>query len=203
MVRVMFFIDGFNLYHAIDYKKRYHKYKWLNLQKLCECFTSKKEEIGTIKYFTAYSTWRPESMKRHQLYIKALRNVGIEPIFGKFKWKDKKCKLCGKIFTAHEEKRTDVNIAVNLFVDAMLDNYDKAIIVSADTDLIPAIYAVKSNFPPKNIGLVIPIGRGAEELKSIVDFHMRMKEKHLEVSQFEDTIDLGNDVFLERPKEWT
>lgn len=202
MVRVMFFIDGFNLYHAIDCEKQYHKYKWLNLKKLCECFISKKEEIGVVKYFTAYSTWRPESMERHKLYVKALRSVDIEPIFGKFKWKDKKCKHCGEIFIAHEEKRTDVNIAVNLLVDAMLDNYDKAIIISADTDLIPAIYAIKSNFPQKNIGMVIPIGRGAEELEAIVDFHMRMKEKHLKASQFEDIIDLGNGVLLERPESW-
>jgi uncharacterized LabA/DUF88 family protein len=202
MVRVMFFVDGFNLYHAIDKKKEYHKYKWLNLKRLCECFMTKREEIGGIKYFTAYSTWRPDSMQRHMVYVKALRTIGIEPIFGKFRWKDRKCKHCGKIFIAHEEKRTDVNIAVTLLADAMLDNYDKAIVISADADLIPAIQTVKSNFPDKNIGIVIPIGRSAEELEGIVDFHMRLKEKHLKLSQFEDSIDLGNGVLLKRPESW-
>ena len=32
--RSMFFVDGFNLYHALDSETRYHKYKWLNLRAL-------------------------------------------------------------------------------------------------------------------------------------------------------------------------
>lgn len=34
--RVAFFIDGFNLYHAIDAYRQLHKYKWVDLHKLCK-----------------------------------------------------------------------------------------------------------------------------------------------------------------------
>ena len=42
-------------------------------------------------------------------------------------------------FTTYEEKETDVNIALKIFEDWIYDNYDKAIIVSWDSDIIPAI----------------------------------------------------------------
>lgn len=45
MNRVIFFVDGFNLYHALDYYKQYHKYKWLNLSKLANCFITKNTKI--------------------------------------------------------------------------------------------------------------------------------------------------------------
>ncbi len=71
-----------------------------------------------------------------------------------------------------------------------------------DSDLIPAIRAVKSTFPAKRIGLAIPIGRRAEELKQAVDFYMKLKEKHLATSQFEDEIIIDGGVKLSRPSTW-
>lgn len=41
------------------------------------------------------------------------------------------------------EKGTDVNIAVDLVVDAIENTYDTAILVSSDTDLLPAIEYIK------------------------------------------------------------
>ncbi|GAJ06134.1 unnamed protein product, partial [marine sediment metagenome] len=64
-----------------------------------------------------------------------------------------------------EEERTDVNIAIYLFKLAIQDKFDKAYIISGDSDLIPSIEAVKILFPHKQIGVTIPIGRRAELLK--------------------------------------
>ena len=64
-----------------------------------------------------------------------------------------------------EEKRTDVNIAIHLFQNAVMDAYDKAVLVSGD--IIPAVQAVQKTFPQKNLSVVIPIGRRAEELKRL------------------------------------
>jgi len=203
MNRVMFFVDGFNLCHSLNDKQEYHKYKWLNIKKLCHCFVSKKDTIVGIKYFTAYAMWRPDSFARRKIFIRALESTGeIEIVFGKFRYKDKKCPLCNKVFTAHEEKRTDVNIAIALFENGMFDRYDTAIIISGDSDLIPAIKAAKLNFPNKKFGIVVPIERRAEELKNIADFHMKIKEEHLASSQFPDTIDIGSNQKLNRPLTW-
>ena len=43
--KVIVFIDGFDLYHAIDANPKYHKYKWLVLNKLANLYTTKNEKI--------------------------------------------------------------------------------------------------------------------------------------------------------------
>jgi hypothetical protein len=84
------------------------------------------------------------------------------------------------------------------------NNFEVAILISGDTDLVPALEAIKKTFPDKQIGVVVPIGRKAKELVDVCDFHMKMKEKHLRTSQFPDTIYLDPEkkVFIQRPKSW-
>ena len=202
MDRVIFFIDGFNLYHSLDDNPNYHKYKWLNIRKFCECFITKKQEIVKIKYFTTYAHWRPYSYKRHFLYVRALRSANIDITFGKFKQRDKKCHICGKVFKTHEEKQTDVNIALHLLMSAAKDEYDIAMLISGDSDLVPAIETLKLNFPNKEAIIIIPIGRKANELNATADSHRKIKEKHLKACQFNNIIELGNNVRLERPPTW-
>ena len=201
MNRVAIFIDGFNLYHALNDVPAYHKYKWLNLEKFSKCFISSKDSITDIFYFTSYITWNPEKLAKHQIYVKALQLVGVKPIFGAFRMKDSTCRICHKHYQIPEEKQTDVNIAITLFQTATTDTWDTAIIISGDSDLIPAIKAIKKTFPTKQIGVVIPISRRAEELKQITDFHKKVKQKHLQTCQFEDVITI-DDTVLRRPPSW-
>ena len=201
MNRVAIFIDGFNLYHALDANPAYYKYKWLNLEKFAKCFIYPKDAISEIFYFTAYVTWNPGKLVKHQIYVKALQLVGVKPIFGAFRMKDTVCRICHKAYQIPEEKQTDVNIAIKLFQTATQDTWDTAIIISGDSDLIPAIEAVKNTFPTKKIGVVIPIGRRAEELKLVTDFHRKVKPKHLQTCQFDDIIKI-DDTVLQRPASW-
>lgn len=202
MNRVSFFIDGFNLYHALDENPYYHKYKWLNLSKLSQCFVTHNDKITDIFYFTTYTTWNPEKLSRHQKYVKALECVGIKTIFGSFKSKTRTCRICHKTYKTFEEKQTDVNIAIQLFQTAIKDMWDRAIILSGDSDLIPAIQATKTTFPSKQIYVIIPIGRRAEELKNVADFHMKLKRKHLETCQFDDVLIIDDKQKLARPESW-
>jgi len=202
MNRVIFFIDGFNLYHALNDSPKLRKYKWLDLSKLANCYVTKKETIDKIYWFTALATWSPAKMSRHKIYIKALEINNLNIVYGEFRKKDKICRLCNRQYQTYEEKQTDVNIAIHLFQLAIQDKFDKAIIISGDSDLIPAIKAVRNTFPSKSIGIVIPIGRRAESLKQNSDFHMKMKEKHLKSSLFNEVIDLGNNKKLICPPYW-
>jgi uncharacterized LabA/DUF88 family protein len=197
--RVVFFIDGFNLYHSLDEKQSYHKYKWLNLRKLAECFVRPSDEINKIYYFTALALWNPRKVNKHKKLIKALELEGVKPVYGKFKMRDKKCPNCKTIFKKPEEKQTDVNIAIHLFKSALENEYDKAIIISGDSDLIPSVGAIKTSFPAKKIGVVIPINRRAKELIDICDFHTKLKEKHLASCIFPLEIDIGNSRKLSCP----
>lgn len=201
MNRVIVLIDGFNIYHTLDTTPTYHKYKWLNLDKLARSFTAPTDTISDIFYFTSYITWDNAKLARHQQYVKALQSVGIKPIFGAFRMKDVKCRICHRYYKIPEEKQTDVNIAIKLFETATLDIWDHAWVISGDSDLIPAIEAVKKTFPAKQVGVIIPIGRRAEELKLVTDSHRKIKTKHLESCQFADEITIDG-VVLKRPPAW-
>jgi len=113
-----------------------------------------------VKYFSAYATWRPDALRRHQAYIKALEAQGVEAIMGRFKQKTLRCRAtCREEFQTHEEKETDVNIGVHLLADAIRDRFDTAFVISADTDLNVAIKMARLEAPTKSIQLVSPPGR--------------------------------------------
>ncbi|MBI1803243.1 MAG: NYN domain-containing protein [Ignavibacteriae bacterium] len=202
MNRVVFFVDGFNLYHSINDNPAYHKYKWLDIAKLARAFLTQQDRLEDIFYFTALTTWNSPKMARHKLFIKALELRNVKVVYGEFRSKDRFCSLCKKTYRVHEEKQTDVNIAIHLFRLAIEDRYDTALIISGDSDLLPSIKAVQLAFPTKKIGVIIPFGRRAEELKQVCDRHMKIKLHHLDSSMFPDEIDLGNGQKLHRPVTW-
>ena len=202
MKRVAVFIDGYNIYHAIDDDPSCHKYKWLDFDKLSRLMITKSDSIEKIYYFTALATWMPDKVARHKILIKALEIKNIEIVYGEFKNKDRFCKNCHTIYKSHEEKQTDVNIAIYLFKLAVEDAFDTALIISGDSDLIPAIKAFKSTFLNKRVGVIIPFGRNADQLKQTCDFHQRMKRKHLDQCILPDVIDLGNGQSLKCPDNW-
>jgi hypothetical protein len=208
MARLYFFVDGLNLWHALDYLEdakdhgRYHKFKWLNLAKLASCYVSHSDTISGVEYFTTLITWDAAKLARHKLFIKAQENEGVLVTYGEFKRKDVRCKLCRKTFHTVEEKQTDVNIALRLYELAVQDAYERAIIVSGDTDLLPAMKIVQKAYPGKQIGVVIPIGKRSEDFKNQADFHHRMKEQHLLTSCFDDSVTLKDGSTLACPSNW-
>jgi uncharacterized LabA/DUF88 family protein len=204
MNRVIFLIDGFNFYHSLISEGRFHKYKWIDYSELVKFFVTSKDQIVDIMYFTSYAFWDQEKKKRHKILIDALRLKGVKIVFGKFKMRDKECRICKSTYRIPEEKQTDINIAVKLLESAINDEFDTAILVTADSDLVPAVDALKRIFPAKRIGLLIPIGRSSIELENICDFKARVKEKHLKSSQLPDTIvlDSKKGIVLKKPLSW-
>lgn len=210
MAKVYFFIDGFNLYHALDWceaaknPRIYRRFKWISFIKLANCYIvdRKNDSIAGIEFFTTLPHWHPDKVLRHKLFIKVQENEGVQVVYGVFKRKDQQCKLCHKTFPTWAEKQTDVNIAVRLFQLAVEGQFDKAIIVSGDTDLIPVVKTIQKLFPSKPIGVVIPIGRSSEEFKNQADFHYRMKLKHLASSELPDAVVLKDGSTANRPANW-
>lgn len=149
MIRVVFFIDGFNLYHAIASLKVNHL-KWLDLKKLCQNYAiSSQFSIEDIYYFSAIAHWLIGPKRRHEKYLAALKTSGVKPILGKFKNKDRWCRVCKKSSKGHEEKETDVNIALHILDSAYQNSFDRAVIISGDSDLSPAIRLARKRFPKK------------------------------------------------------
>lgn len=202
MKRVIFFIDGFNIYHAIN-NKRLAKYKWLDYSKLANNLISQNvQKVTDIYFFTALAHWNKNKVRRHSVYINALKKYNIKIIKGKFRKKDKYCRHCKKTTKTFEEKETDVNIALFLLKLAYKNQYDVAMILSGDSDLFPAINEVKKEYPKKEFIIVIPPNRKAERLKSIADKHIKLKEYHLQNNQLPNEVIRKDGTKILKPKEW-
>lgn len=146
--RVVCFVDGLNLFHAIDRMKIPHL-NWVDLQALSKFYIrSRDEEVTQILYFSAIATHIDESsQKKQQSYIRALQLRNIKPILDHFKQRERYCPKCLSHSRAHEEKETDVNIALALLDLAYQNVYDRALLITNDSDLAPAIHNVRERFP--------------------------------------------------------
>ena len=185
--RTIAFIDGLNLYHALHDLKKPHL-KWLNLWSLCESLLRQDDELIEVNYYTAYATWIPGAYHRHLAYIRALKAVGVNTVLGQFKDKYIKCHKCGQQFKTKEEKRTDINIAMGLVVGGMKNRYDRAILISADSDLGAALDTVRELEPSKEIMVVAPPKRArrARDLGNPFELNPSHIARHLLASTYED-----------------
>jgi len=205
--RVVAFVDGFNLYHAVEESRQSHL-KWLDLRNACLIFAPQPQySLEAVYYFSAYATWRPGPYARHRQYVKALAATGVTPIMGTFKEKQRECRKCGDRWVAHEEKETDVNIALHLFQGAVDNTYDRAFLLSGDSDLVPAVHAVKRRFPEKEIRIIAPANRpNSKELVAAAGGPS--KAKKLPVSQLSRCLlprfvtDTAGAVVARRPIEY-
>jgi len=68
---------------------------------------------------------------------------------GRFKAKDVYCNGCKRIVKHYEEKETDVAISVKLLELFVLDQFDSIVLVTGDTDIMPAIKTAFKLFPFK------------------------------------------------------
>jgi 6-hydroxy-3-succinoylpyridine 3-monooxygenase len=205
--RSIIYIDGFNFYYGAI---RGTAYKWLDME---ACFRRLRpaDHIERIYYFTALVDGA--KALRQQRYLKALATTPlVQIILGKFKYKQVRCQAPGcsytgsRIFEMPEEKRTDVNIALQLLDDAHHHRADRFVIVSGDSDLVPALETVKSQYPKNEMIVYIPsrnpVRGAATELRGASDRHKTFPQALLKVSQFPRRISDGRGGFIEKPVEW-
>lgn len=205
MTRVVALVDGFNLYHSIDALKK-PWLKWLDLWKLSDRHVLRKSErLEAVYYFSAYAYWLPQPMQRHRAYVKALEAHRVTPVLGQFKAKDRSCRKCGARWTAHEEKETDVNIAIAMLRLAHKNDFDRCLLISRDSDIAPAVRATLEDFPQKVVTVVAPPNRGhsTELVAASAGKKAKITERQLEECQLPDTvIDAGGNVVARRPAQY-
>lgn len=167
--KILVLIDGFNYYHKLTrYQQRFNIcVKWLDYYSLIS--SAVKSHLQTdnfeieIIFFTALAKHRKtDSQQRHKIYIKALKKSGIKVVLGEFKEKYiYPCKDClqrkpEEKILKHEEKHTDVNIAITLLEKAFKDEFDRAYLLSEDNDYVPVVRRVKELYPQKEIIICPP-----------------------------------------------
>lgn len=204
MTRVIAYVDGFNLYFGLKagYGRRYH---WLDLQVLVESLLRPGQELLEVRYFTARVRNDAEGELRQSAYLDALEHhcPRVRLVQGRFLEKLHECWTCGATWVGYEEKETDVNIAVSLIEDAVRDRYDIAIVVSADSDLRPAVGAVKRLSPGKLILAAFPPRRHSRLLARAVDGHVSISHSKIRNAQLPAKVMTAGGVVLQRPAYWS
>ncbi len=97
---------------------------------------------------------------------------------------------------------TDVNIATEILVDAHQDIFDVALIISADSDLVPPVQAVRRLFPQKQVVAAFPPGRFSANMKSAATAQFVIGRGKISQSQLPDQIAKPNGYVLHRPATW-
>ncbi len=210
MNRVIFLIDGFNLYHSIcDIQKlpKNLSLKWLNIYSFCSSFLQlidSKARLKEIYYFSAYATHLNDLgiINRHMNYIKCLESTGVIPILARFKPKTITCAHCGRHFVKHEEKETDVAIAAKLLEVFSKNECETVVLITGDTDIIPAIKSARSLFCGKTILCAFPFGRKNKELVSVAPKSFKIHVNSYINNQFPDPVVLSNGEKIYKPSSW-
>ena len=201
-LRIIAYVDGYNIYYGLKDSNLRHLY-WLNIKKLCTLLLKQNQRLVHVKYFTAKIS-APESKRKRQLaFLEALGTLAdFEIYYGQLISQMSTCVKCGNQWPKYEEKMTDVNIATQMLIDAFADNFDYALLISADSDLVPPVRAICSLFPHKKVIVAFPPGRASKNLGKSSDITMHLRKSLLKKSQFPNTVIKPGGYELKRPQKW-
>ncbi len=206
-MKVYVYIDGFNFYYGAV-KNTAHK--WLDIGALCARILP-RDTILRIKYFTARVSATPDDPDkptRQMVYFNALEHYvpQLEIIEGYFQTKPatfRKFPSGGRVRVFKtEEKGSDVNLAVHLLNDAWKKSFEKALVISNDSDLTGAVRLVKAE-TGLTVGVVNPQlrrkARMAHNLNRVASFRKKLKVSDVKASQLPNPIP---GTTLHKPRSW-
>jgi len=225
-MNVWCYIDGFNLYNGVVKTSRL---KWVNLARMCSEVLPATDTVACVKYFTSAVHPRatnPDTRSRQENYWNALWTVPeIQIVKGFFPSAKSRTKpiassvdlleLQGKngsnvvglrpeMVRVKEniEKGTDVNLAVHLLNDAHHKRFDKALVVSADSDLVGAIKMAKGECG-RQVGVLNPHPElDCNKLRGAASFFIDLEARHLRRSLFPDPVQGKAGHVIHKPTCW-
>ena len=202
MERVIAYVDGFNLYFGLK-SKGWRRYYWLNVQMLAQNLLKPNQRLLFTKYFTARITGAPQKERRQSTYIEALETLSKFRVFyGEYKTNPRECPRCGCENEVPNEKATDVNIAVEMLKDAYQDEFDVALLISADSDLVPPVKTVRELFPGKRVVVACPPDRYSADLTQSASNSLVIGRNKIAKSLFPQRIKKADGYILRCPPSW-
>ncbi|MFH2102564.1 MAG: NYN domain-containing protein [Chloroflexota bacterium] len=221
MKRAIVYIDGFNLYHGLK-DKGWKKYLWLNVKALAERLIPENHSLVKTKYFTARVKAfldDPEKTVRQSKFLDVIKAVSpeVEIIEGRYQAfqshcrhcdHNVNCQNCGEPHVKPIEKKTDVNIATAMLVDAFEDSCDTQILVSGDSDYENLLKELRRLFPEKQLVIAFPPKRKNNRLigENKCTVWLVIEEDAFQNCQFESVVRFttkkGKKILIEKPGEW-
>ncbi|MCT4541670.1 NYN domain-containing protein [Pseudomonas aeruginosa] len=226
------YVDGYNFYYG---RIRSTPYKWLDLVSLFESLLKRQRpgsELLHLNYFGApalgrFATHGEESVVAQQNYIRALewlhptrfmktmgrhsvdRGGTLLPAFLLGKSYDRTQRV--RVWKL-EEKQTDVNLALAMYMDAASGCYQQLVVCSNDSDLEPVMRAIKDHFPTIMLGVVTPMhppehGRdGGRRLSISLEkqadwIRAHLLDEELQCAQLPEKIHTGKKP-IRKPAHW-
>ena len=132
--KIMIFIDGSNLFKAANRMNVYFQYS-----KLAKILT-KDRNVIRIFYYSGRKVPNTSPQKR---YFKMLKKLGFEVITTPLKKREFKCPECDHEELIEIEKGVDASLSTDLLWYASQNAYDIAILLSGDSDYVPAVKRVR------------------------------------------------------------
>lgn len=203
-----FHIDGFNLYKG---SLQGTPYKWLDFLTLFNLLLPGCQ-VNRIRYFTALvksTSSDTQKRQRQQTYLRAIGTIlNLSVHLGYFQTNPRKMPLSHPPASGSrmvevlrtEEKGTDVNLASYLLLDAFRNDYEQAVVVSNDADLLTPIKIVQDEFG-LSVGVLNPQKKPSRALKDTADFCRQIRQGPLSASQFPDTLADATGAF-HKPPRW-
>ena len=99
-----------------------------------------------------------------------------------------------------EEKGSDVNLATYLLLDGFREEYEIAVIISNDSDLVEPINVVRKEFGLV-VGVLNPHRNTSYALKRAASFYRPIRHGALKVSQFPETV-MTPQGPVTKPEKW-
>lgn len=205
-MKINVYIDGFNLYYG---SMKGTPYKWMN-PLIMSRLLFPRDTINKVKYFTARVAARPsdpDQPVRQNTYFRALRTIPeIEIIEGTFLTKEVVMPKANSSPQEYvrviktEEKGSDVNLAVHLLNDAYKGDFELAVMVTNDSDLLEPLKIVKYQLGLP-VGIVNPQRHPSFHLKQHATFIKTLRKGVLKASQFPDQLSDTHGVF-HKPSGW-
>jgi hypothetical protein len=209
-----FYIDAFNLYYGC---LKNSANKWLNLVEFCRLsFPPPTNQLNRVRYFTAHVKPYPSDPQqpvRQQTFLGALATLPELSIhLGQYRKSRTNLRLVNPppggpdtaVVWKSEEKGSDVNLATYLLLDAFQDDYEAAVVVSNDSDLLEPIRLVRQVLHKRVVVLflILPGRHGGNQLKAVASHHENIDPAHLAAAQFPPIVTDQHGRQIRKPAAW-
>jgi hypothetical protein len=198
-----FYVDGFNLYHAIDDLKKPYL-KWLSLRSLASRVArGHAHVVDRIVFCTAFFPGDFDKRKRHEAYNAAQIAEGVQVLLGHTTKEPMSCKACDHRWDQPREKETDINLALSIFSDVSSGRVDVVFLVTADTDQAATLRFVRRLYPAIKVVVVTPPGREkSKHLRDLSTANLALVEADLDAAVLPAMLHDPNGKLIVRPQSY-
>lgn len=121
---------------------------------------------------------------------------------GRFKARARSCPSCRHRFVGHEEKETDVAIAVRIIELAVSADCETIVVVTGDTDILPALRSARRLARAKPLWIGSPFRRYNRELRHYADGGFKIGPDAYLRHQLPDPVIARGGTAIPKPLPW-